>query len=231
MKKIGLFGGTFNPIHLGHLRSAEEIRESFELDEVIFIPASDPPHKNKGKIIPASLRAEMVRLSIVDNPRFALSEVELRRPGKSYSVQTIGHFRQRFGEDTQLYFILGLDAFLEINTWKDCAALFSLCHFIVMTRPGFEKNFSPEHLPVEPEGNFCYDPHKGGYAHPSGFFIFPKEITALDISSTKIRENIQKGRSVRYLIPPSVEAFIYKNKLYQAKDDNPGRSFLNQMAK
>jgi nicotinate-nucleotide adenylyltransferase len=218
MKKIGLFGGTFNPIHLGHLRSAEEIGESFELDEVIFIPASYPPHKNKGEILPASLRVEMVRLAIIDNPRFALSEVELRRPGKSYSVQTIGHFRQRFGEDAHLYFVLGLDAFLEINTWKDYTALFGLCHFIVMTRPGFEKNFSPEHLPVELEGDFCYDPRKGGYVHPSGFFIFPKEITALDISSTKIRENFQKGRSVKYLLPSPVEAFIYKNKLYQAKD-------------
>ena len=219
MKKIGLFGGTFNPIHLGHLRSAEEIGESFELDEVIFIPASYPPHKNKGEILPASLRSEMVRLAIVDNPRFALSEVELRRPGKSYSVETIGHFRQLFGENTQLYFILGLDAFLEINTWKDYAVLFGLCHFIVMTRPGFEKNFSAEHLPVEVEGDFCYDPRKGGYAHPSGFFIFPREITALDISSTKIRENFQKGLSVKYLLPPSVETFIHKNKLYQAKDN------------
>jgi nicotinate-nucleotide adenylyltransferase len=218
MKKIGLFGNTFNPIHLGHLRSAEEIGESFELDPVIFIPASYPPHKNKGEILSASSRVEMVRLAIADNPRFALSEVELRRPGKSYSVQTIGHFRQRFEKDAHLYFILGLDAFLEINTWKDYPALFGLCHFIVMTRPGFEKNFSPEHLPVELEGDFCYDARKGGYVHPSGFFIFSKEITALDISSTKIRENFQRGRSVKYLLPSPVEAFIYKNKLYQAKD-------------
>ena len=97
MKKIGLFGGTFNPTHLGHLRSAEEICESFELDQVIFIPASYPPHKDKGDILPASLRAQMVRLAIADNPRFAFSEVELRRPGKSYSVETIAHFRQQFG--------------------------------------------------------------------------------------------------------------------------------------
>lgn len=217
MKKFGLFGGTFNPIHLGHLRSAEEIGESFELDQVIFIPASYPPHKEKEQILSAPLRSEMVRLAILDNPRFALSEVELQRPGKSYSVQTIGYFRQRFGEDAQLYFILGLDAFLEIKTWKDPAALFSLCHFVIMTRPGFEKNFSPEHLPVELEGDFCYDSRKGGYLHPSGFFIFPREITGLDISSTRIRENFQKGRSVKYLLPSSVEAFIYKNKLYQAK--------------
>ena len=218
MRKIGLFGGTFNPIHLGHLRSAEEIRESFELGQVIFIPASSPPHKDKGDILPASQRAQMVRLAIADNPRFAFSEVELRRPGKSYSVETVTHFRQQFGPDTELYFILGLDAFLEINTWKEYAALFALCHFIVMTRPGFEKNFTPEHLPVEMAKDFCYDNSRDGYAHRSGFFVFPKEITALDISSTRIRQNFRKHHSVKYLLPEPVEAFIYQNKLYRTKE-------------
>jgi len=218
MKKIGLFGGTFNPIHLGHLRSAEEISESFELGRVIFIPASYPPHKEKGDILPASLRAQMVRLAIADNPRFAFSEVELRRPGKSYSVETITHFRQEFGTDAELYFILGLDAFREINTWKEYAALFALCHFIVMTRPGFEKNFTPEHLPVEMAKDFCYDAPRGGYAHCSGFFVFPKEITALDISSTKIRETIREHHSVKYLLPEPVQVFIDQNNLYRAKE-------------
>lgn len=218
MKKIGLFGGTFDPIHLGHLRSAEEICESFELDRVIFIPASYPPHKDKGDVLPASLRAEMVRLAIADNPRFALSEIELQRPGKSYSVETIAHFRRQFGRGTELYFILGLDAFLEINTWKEYVALFTLCHFVVMTRPGFEKNFAPEHLPVEMAGDFCYDLKKSGYAHRSGFFVFPKEITALDISSTKIREKVRKRHSVKYLLPETVATFIFQNNFYRAKE-------------
>jgi len=218
MKKIGLFGGTFNPIHLGHLRPAEEVRESFGLDQVIFIPASYPPHKEKGDILPASLRAQMVRLAIADNPRFAFSDVELLRPGKSYSVETITHFRQQFGPDTELYFILGLDAFREIKTWKDYTALFTLCHFIVMTRPGFEKKFTPEHLPVEIAKDFWYDVVKGGYAHRSGFSIFPKEITALDISSTKIRENIRQHRSVKYLLPDPVAVLIDQNNLYRAKE-------------
>ncbi len=218
MKKIGLFGGTFNPIHLGHLRSAEEIREFFELDQVIFIPASYPPHKEKGDILPASLRAQMVRLAIDDNPSFAFSDAELRRPGKSYSVETITHFRQQFGPGTELYFILGLDAFREIKTWKDYAALFTLCHFVVMTRPGFEKIFTPEHLPVEIAKDFCYDASKGGYVHRSGFSIFPKEITALDISSTKIRENIRQHHSVKYLLPEPVAVLIDQNNLYRAKE-------------
>ncbi len=218
MKKIGLFGGTFNPIHLGHLRPAEEICDNFGLDRVIFIPASSPPHKKKEGIIPAPLRLEMVRLATAGNPRFSLSKIEMERKGKSYSIETIEFFRRKFGPETHLYFILGLDAFLEIHTWKEYAVLFGLCHFVVMTRPGFEKKFSPEHLPVELAGDFCYDKQKMGYAHVSGYFVYPREITALDISSTRIREFLQKGQSVKYLLPTTVETFIHQNQLYRTKD-------------
>ena len=218
MKKIGLFGGTFNPIHLGHLRAAEEISDFFGLARVIFIPASVPPHKRKEGILSAHLRAEMVRLAVSDNRRFAMSEVELDRPGKSYSVETLGHFRRQFEPGSQLYFIVGLDAFREIHTWKEYASLFGLCHFVVMSRPGFEKKFSREHLPVELADDFCYDTPKGGYAHKSGFFVYPAEITGLDISSTRIREYLQRGRSIKYLVPPAVEVFIETNQLYQDKD-------------
>ena len=219
MKKIGLFGGTFNPIHFGHLRSAEEIYESFQLDQIIFIPSAHPPHKKIEGILPATIRAAMVQLAIAGNGHFALSEVEVNREGKSYSVETIGHFRRQFGLQTNLYFILGLDAFLEVNTWKQYADLFELCHFIIMTRPGFEKKFSSEHLPVDLAGYFCYDEQKAGYIHRSGYGVFPKEITALDISSTKIRQNFRKGFSVKYLLSPAVEEFISRNKLYQTKDE------------
>jgi nicotinate-nucleotide adenylyltransferase len=223
MKKIGLFGGTFNPIHYGHLRPAEETCEAFGLERVIFIPSCYPPHKETKEIAPSSLRVEMVRLAIADNPHFSLSEVELQRQGKSYSVETIWHFRKLFAPEAELYFILGLDAFLEIGTWKEYAALFHLCHFMIMTRPGGEKIFSREHLPVELLENFCYDEKKRAYVHDSGFCIFPVEITALDISATKIRQHLQKGRSVKYLLPPPVEAFIYKNKLYQTEaTESPG---------
>ena len=218
MKKIGLFGGTFNPIHLGHLRAAEEISDFYALDQVIFIPSSYPPHKKKEGILPSRLRAEMVRLAVADNPRFTLSEAELDRPGKSYSIETIEYFRGQMGTGTQLYFIVGLDAFLEINTWKEYASLFGLCHFVVMTRPGLEKKFSREHLPVELADEFCYDTPKGGYAHTSGFLVYPVEITGLDISSTRIREFLRKGNSIRYLVPPAVEAFIQTNHLYRDKD-------------
>ena len=218
IRKIGLFGGTFNPIHYGHLRPAEEIFEAFQLDQVIFIPSADPPHKKKEGILPAPQRVEMVRLAIAGNPHFSLSPIEANRPGKSYSVETLGHFRRDLGPQAYLYFILGFDAFREIDTWKEYTRLFELCHFIIMTRPGFEKEFSPELLPVELAEKFCYDPKKGAYIHSSGFWIYPKEITALDISATKIRENLRAGLSITYLLPPAVEALIYQNKFYLSKD-------------
>ncbi len=214
MKNIGLFGGTFNPIHFGHLRAAEEIREACDLAEVIFIPSCYPPHKKKIDI-PADLRLEMVRLAIQENPRFSASDVELQRSGKSYSIETIQHFRQNFGARVSLYFLIGLDAFLEINTWKEYASLFESCNFVIMSRPGLEKKFSSEHLPIELARDFCYDIRKNGYVHRSGFLVFPKEVTALDISSTRIRQNFKERRSVTYLLPAAVEEFVRSHKIYQ----------------
>lgn len=220
MKRIGIFGGTFNPIHLGHLRSAEEIREMFHLSQVIFVPSSDPPHKKKKGILPGSVRARMVRLAIAEHPLFALSDLELKRPGKSYSIETLAAFRRLFGEKSSLYFIVGLDAFLEIESWKKFSALFEICHFIIMTRPGVGKNFSRKHLPIELVKAFCYDSRKNVYTHSSGYSLFPREITALDISSTQIRNLLRQGRSVKFLIPAAVEEFIRKNRLYSPKGTN-----------
>ena len=215
MKKIGLFGGTFNPIHYGHLRPAEEIGENLKLDAVVFIPASDPPHKEKKDLLPDRFRAEMVRLAIAGNPRFSFSDAEISRPGKSYSVETVSHFQRLWGKEAELYFILGLDAFLEIGTWKDPGTLFTLCHFAILMRPGFEKIFAAEHLPVDLAPDFCYDAGKGGYVYKSGFGVFPREVTALDISSTKIRHLIGGGKSIRYLVPPAVERFIAEQGFYR----------------
>ncbi len=225
-KKIGLFGGTFNPIHLGHLRGAEEIREAFGLQEVIFIPAAIPPHKVAEEVIEAKHRLEMVRLATATNPFFSTTDIELLRPEKSYSIDTIRYFRQRHQE--VFFFILGRDAFVEIETWKEFQHLFSLCNFIVMTRPGFQKTLSTSvRVPACRSGRdsdfplpealipvFRYDQEVKGWNHSSGHTLHFKEITILDISSTKVREKIEKGESVRYLIPGEVEAYIQENKLY-----------------
>jgi nicotinate-nucleotide adenylyltransferase len=209
-KRIGLFGGTFNPIHLGHLRGAEEIREAFELQEVIFIPAALPPHKMTGEIIQAHHRLEMVKQATQKNPQFSTSDVELKRSGKSYSIDTIRYFREKL--KGSVYFILGKDAFVEIETWKDFRNLFSLCNFIIMTRPGLKQAFP---LPGALAPDFRYDQGASGWVHVSGNMIFFKKINFLDISSTRVRELVEKGESIKYLVPLEVEAYIEKHGLYQ----------------
>jgi nicotinate-nucleotide adenylyltransferase len=212
-KRIGLFGGTFNPIHLGHLRGAEEIREGFHLEEVIFITSSIPPHKVTEKVIEARHRLEMARLATSGNPHFSTSDLELSRPGNSYSIDTLRFFRER--EQDAIFFILGRDAFVEIETWKEYQNLFSLCHFIVMARPGSQENSSSPPLPEALIQNFRYRPEEKAWIHLSGHRLYFKEISFLDISSTKVRELIERGGSVRYLIPAEVEAYIQKHGLYR----------------
>lgn len=210
-----MFGGTFNPIHLGHLRGAEEIYEAFQLEEVIFIPSSVPPHKVTEKVIEAEHRLEMVRLATRSNPHFSTSDVELSRPGKSYSIDTIRFLKER-GLDA-LFFILGSDAFAEIETWKECQNLFSICDLIVMTKPEVQKNSLSSPIPQALIPSFRYDPEENVWIHLSGHRLYFKEISFLDISSTKVRELIEKGRSARYLIPAEVEAYVQKLGLYRRK--------------
>ncbi|MBM4339737.1 MAG: nicotinate-nucleotide adenylyltransferase [Deltaproteobacteria bacterium] len=214
-KRIGLFGGTYNPIHFGHLRGAEEIREAFHLDEVVFIPSATPPHKATDAIIDAKHRMEMVKLAIASNPYFSMSEIELSRQGKSYLIDTLRHFCE--GRADIFFFILGGDAFVEIETWKDFQNLFTLCHFVVMARPGFQKTPVASQLPDSLTSAFQYDIETKVWVHLSGYHLHFQEISFLDISSTKVREFIEKGESVRYLIPPETEAYIYKHGLYREK--------------
>ena len=212
-KRVGLFGGTFNPIHLGHLRGAEEIRESFGLEEVIFTPAAIPPHKEAEGMMDPLHRLEMVQRATLKNPWFSVSDIELKRRGKSYSIDTLRYFKEiRQGS---LFFILGGDAFFEIETWREYKTLFSLCHFIVMTRPGSQKRGEAIELPEGLAPFFKYDPVIGGWIHVSGNHLYMKEITFLDISSTHVRKLIEKGGSIRYLIPAEVEAYIEEKGLYR----------------
>ena len=208
-----MFGGTFNPIHLGHLRGGEEIREAFDLKKVVFIPAAIPPHKVTEEVIEARHRLEMVRVAIISNPYFSFSSIELERPGNSYSVDTLQYFREK-SEDA-FFFILGRDAFEEIETWKDFQRLFSLSNFIVMTRPGFGKAPFPNQLPEALMSVFRYDQEIKAWIHTSGHTLHFKEITFLDISSTKVRELVEKEESVKYLISAEVEAYIKEHGLYQ----------------
>jgi len=164
-------------------------------------------------VIEPRTRLEMVKRATLTNPFFSVSDVELERSGKSYSIDTLRYFRER--QPDSFFFILGKDAFVEIETWKEYQNLFSLCNFIVMARPGFGKTPPSSQLPDVLVSSFHYDQEGRYWLHQSGHALYFKEITFLDISSTKIRELIEKGKSVKYLVPPDVEAYIQTHGLYQ----------------
>lgn len=210
---IGLMGGTFNPVHLAHLRIAEEARESFGLDRVLFIPAGDPPHKPLAGEIPFSQRCEMVQLAIAGNPAFELSDIEGQRGGKSYSIDTISLFRaQRPGDE--LFFIIGSDSFFEIGLWHRYAEIFRLCNLIVVERPGRPVTDPLSALPVAIRGEFSYTSESHRLQHESGPIVHFLKGCPLDISSTDIRQLLASGRSITYLVSSTVEAYITTQRIY-----------------
>ncbi len=213
--RLGLFGGTFNPIHFGHLRSAEEVCEALALSRLWFIPAAQPPHKPPGGLTHFEVRLAMTRLAVAGHPLMEVSDIEGRRPGKSYSVETLRLLREEFGPDWDLFFILGLDAMLEIPTWKDYAQIFHLCDFVVLDRPGYARARLEETLTREIQPPFQVMSDGRGFAHPSGHRVLWQQTTLMDISATGIRRLAHQGRSLRFLLPEAVRSFIINNKLYQ----------------
>jgi len=212
--RLGLFGGTFNPIHYGHLRSAEEVCEALALTRLWFIPAGHPPHKTDQGITPFEVRLEMTRLAVGDHPVMSVSDLEGRRPGKSYSIETLELIRQEVGPAWELYFILGLDAILEIATWKDYQDLFTLSHFVVLDRPGYDRQRLGEVLMGEVHPQFRPLTPKRGFGHPSGHKVVFQETTLMDISGTGIRNLVRQRRSIRYLLPEAVRSYIIRQQLY-----------------
>jgi nicotinate-nucleotide adenylyltransferase len=212
--RLGLFGGTFNPIHYGHLRAAEEVCDALSLRRLWFIPAAHPPHKEAQDLTPFEVRLEMTRLAVGDHPVMEVSDVEGRRPGTSYSVETVRLVRKEFGSDWELYFILGLDAMLEIRTWKDYGQLFNLCHFVVLDRPGYDRHCLAEILTREMQPPLQPLEGGAGFQHPSGFKVLWQQTTLMDISATGIRHLVRQGRSIRYLLPEAVRGYIINQRLY-----------------
>jgi nicotinate-nucleotide adenylyltransferase len=217
LMKIGIFGGTFDPIHWGHLRSAEEVGETYRLDRVYFIPASIPPHKRGQTTTAARDRLQMVRLAVAGNPCFTVSTVELVRPGLSYSIDTIRQFATKLNKGDSLYFIIGLDAFREIGTWKDFPEIFPLCNFIVTSRPGSKENDPLKGTGVAVKKLFCYDLKRKNYRHRSGTRIYFIELTDIAISASEIRALVRQGKSIRYLVPAAVEKYIKRRGLYVSR--------------
>lgn len=216
MKVIGLLGGTFDPVHFGHLRMAQELAEALQLDEVRFIPAAFPPHKT-ATFSSAEHRAAMVGLAIAHNPRFSLDERELHRSGASYTFDTLQNLKDELGQDTSLVLLMGSDAFIKLNTWHRWQELLTLCHITLVQRP-ISPTSSKETLPQVLE-KFLHDHYTENgadlHAHANGF-ITMQQVTALDISATQIRSILTKNQSARYLMPDSVIDYIRAQHLYQS---------------
>ena len=215
--KWGLFGGTFDPVHFGHLRAAQELITLLNLDRVIFIPAALPPHKTACVITPFKHRLQMIRLAIEGNDQFSFSDAENLRPGKSYSINTVQYFLDTHDKSLELYFITGQDAFDAITTWYKWEKLLSLCHFAVMTRPGYENKGLVHILPPDIAARFVYDQQNEIFKDPQGGFVFFRKTTFLDISSSDIRERIHQDQSIRYLMPDNVIRYMEVNRLYRAE--------------
>jgi len=222
---VGLMGGTFNPIHYGHLASANEVCEAFALDTVMFVPSAMPPHKELAEIIAPQHRLMMTTLATIMHPRFIVSSVEIDRPGASYTVDTVAQLKHQYPELSTIYFIVGIDAFLEIASWRQPDALLGSCHTIVTSRPGYDldeltlrtlqqvSQLYP-HLTFEPLTWTRPLDGLGFQVCGTPYQIFLHKVSGLDISSTEIRQRVKTRRSIRYLLPDSVDAYIRKYQLY-----------------
>jgi len=219
--RIGLFGGTFNPVHLGHLRAAVDVREGFDLDEIFLIPAALPPHKVSGELADSADRLRMLNLALGADSDLKVSDVELNRSGPSYTIDTVHHFKQTLPADTRLHLIMGLDAFLEIDTWKSFRDLLKQIPLIVINRPdagvrmsGVAREVMDDYIGAKLATDYSYSATRSAYLARGQKPIYVFEVTALDISSTAIRRQISKGRSINYLVPQKVAEYIRTKGMY-----------------
>jgi nicotinate-nucleotide adenylyltransferase len=210
--RVGLFGGSFNPIHFGHLRAAEEVRELLGLDLVYFTPAASPPHKPQGELAAAEHRLHMVRLATKGNRYFMVSEVESRRPGRSYTIDTVRYYLSTLRHQAQLFVLVGSDQFAEFETWKDCDELVRLCGISVHTR--LREDEHEPHVSLAALNRFGYIKEQDHYVNSSGQTLSFVRTTYFPISASQIRRKLQKGESVNYLLPADVVDYIQRHALY-----------------
>ena len=222
--RIGLFGGTFNPIHRCHVVAATQTQRRLRLDRILFIPSGDPPHKKTSSLAPAHHRYEMVQITIQAIPAFAITDVEMRRPSKSYSIETVQELQQQFGPDAELFFIIGLDAFLELHTWKQASDLLRACHFVVLARPGsaFTSLLKMSLLPSMDRAPLAaLDTHRALQVDvplPGGMSLILLSIPPCPISASDIRYRLAHRLSVSNLLPEGVESYILEQQLYQQEE-------------
>lgn len=200
INRVGIFGGTFDPIHIGHLIIAEVARHECELDRLIFIPTGIPPHKIHGKVAPAYDRYEMTKIAIADNSHFEINAMEIVRKGTTYTIDTLRELRDIYKGDSNFFFIIGGDTLLEVRGWKESHQVLKSCHLVVYNRPCCNNK------KVEQEAQFLRE--------AMGACIHFVEGPLLDISSTDIRRRVRAGKSIRYLVPQKVEEYIYDKLIY-----------------
>lgn len=200
-KKIGIMGGTFDPLHIAHLISAETVKEKLNLDFIIFVPSGDPPHKKNRKITNKQDRFNMVMLGTLDNNYFKVSDIEMKRNGFSYTSDTLEYFKKIYEKD-EFYFIMGADVFITIESWHNTKKLFELSKLVVTTRPSTDQSEIDELI--------------DSISKIEKVEITKIQIPALDISSTDIRRRLKQNDSIKYLVPEKVEMYIYKNELYRS---------------
>ncbi len=198
--RIGIFGGTFDPIHYGHLVAAEEARAVLALERVLIVPAGQPPHKTKRPVTAAEHRLAMVELAISSNPHFVLSRVDLERPGPHYSVDTVTRLRRQLGPG-DIYFIVGMDSLMELPTWHEPERLMGLCYIVGVNRPGYQYDLAPLEKAV---------PGISGH-------IMVLEAPQLEISSHELQDRVRRGLPIKYQVPEAVEEYIQRHRLYVDK--------------
>lgn len=193
LKRLGVFGGTFDPIHYGHLICAEQLHQAIGLDLVLFVPCSSQPHKSAHVPATPAHRMEMARLATLGYDHLVVSDIEIERGGQSYTVDTVTELRRTYGRGVELWLLMGMDAYLDLPNWKDPDRIAAECSFGVACRPGYSKEFDPR-LPTD-----------------RSRFV---EITLVEISSSDVRQRLSEGRSIRFLVPDSVEEYIRRARPY-----------------
>ena len=224
IKPVAIFGGTFDPVHFGHLRLAQELAESLRVEEVRFMPGGQPPHRASPQVT-ALQRLDMTRLAIADNALFRIDDREVRRSGPGYTVDTLTEVRAEIGATRPLCLLLGADAFLDLATWHRWHDLFALAHIVIAHRPGFPPETWPERMPEPLAREYTARLMQQPFAvhlSPAGGIV-TQAIAALDISASMIRDSLARGVSPRYLLPDRVLDYIRKHGLYVTQEVNEAR--------
>ncbi len=199
MRRIGVIGGTFDPIHYGHLAAAEEARVKMDLERVLFVVAGMPPHKLNEEVTPVEHRLATVSLAIASNPYFEISTVDVDRPGPSYTVHTISIMQEQMGQETEIFFIMGLDSLAELPTWHQPERLIESCRLVAVKRPGVEIDLAELESSVP------------GIASRVDIIDMPE----VDISSSELQQRVRDGLPIKYQVPEEVERYIMEHRLYR----------------